>query len=161
MFYDTIDLGGAAGQAGYHASIFAGKIAQLRARRKTVSSPFLWLCLAMHASIVALLVFITEVIMAFSGMVEKAQEALPQVSGAASMGAFTSFNVAGLELMHSLVVPLVLIFTVTNAIAPSFADGGSKYKILHNLAFTAAISGASLIILPTMAGLLFNSASQI
>ena len=98
--------------------------------------------------------------MAFSDMVAKAQEALPSISGAPSMGAFTSFNLAGLELMHSLVVPLVLIFTVANAIAPSFADGGSKYKILHNLGFTAAISGASLIILPTLAGVLFSSAAQ-
>ena len=160
MFYDTIDMGGAAGQAGYQTSLFASKIALLRARRKTVSSPFRWLCLAMHASVVVLLVFITEVIMAFSGMVAKAEETMPSMSGASSMSGFTSFNTVGLELMHSLVLPLVLIFTVANAIAPSVADGGSRYKILHNLGFTAAISGASLIFLPTMADLLFKSAGQ-
>ena len=157
MFYDAIDLGGAAGNAGYQASLFASKVALLRARRKTVSGPFRWLCLTMHGSIIVLLVFITEVIMAFAGMVAKADELMPQVSGSPSMGALTSFNVAGLELMHSLVLPLVLIFTVANAVAPSIADGGSWYKILYNLSFTASVSGASLIFLPKIAETLFTS----
>ena len=157
MFYDAIDLGGAAGESGYQASLFANNVALLRARRKTVSGPFRWLCLAMHASIVVLLVFITEVIMAFAGMVARAEEAMPSVSGAPTASSFTSFNLSGLEVMHSLVLPLILIFTLANAIAPSLADGGSWYKMLHNLGFTAAISGASLILLPTMADMLFKS----
>ena len=155
MFYDAIELGGSAGQAGYQASLFASRIALLRSRRKTVSSPFQWLCIAMHGSIVMLLVFVTEVITAFAEMVTKAQEAMPTVSGTQSMSSFTSFNVSGLEIMSSLVLPLVLIFTVANALAPSIADGGSKYKILNNLAFTAFISGISLIILPKLADSLF------
>jgi len=144
MFYDAIEVGGSAGQAGQRASLFASKIALLRARRRTVSMPFRWLCLTMHASIVVLLIFITEVIMAFAGMVEQANETIPSISGAPSMSSLTSFNLSGLELMHSLVMPLVLIFTVSNAIAPTIAEGGSKLKILNNLAVTAAISGISL-----------------
>ena len=104
-----------------------------------------------------LLVFITEVIGIFGALVAKAVQSMPTVSGSGSMGALTSFNFSGLELMHSLVVPLVLIFTVANAVAPSIADGGSNYKILHNLAITAAISGASLVFLPTLASMLFKS----
>ena len=157
MFFDTIEMGGSPGHAGYQASLYADKISLLRARRKTVSGPFRWLCLAMHASVVVLLVFITEVIMAFAGMIAKAEETLPQVSGSPTLGAFTSFNISGLELLHNLVLPLVVIFTVANAIAPAIADGGSWYKILHNLSFTAAISGACLIFLPAMAGALFKS----
>ncbi len=95
--------------------------------------------------------------MAFAAMVAGAEEAMPKVSGAASASSFSSFNVTGLEVMHSLVLPLVLIFTLANAIAPSLADGGSLYKILHNLGFTAAISGAALILLPVMADMLFKS----
>ncbi len=83
---------------------------------------------------------------------------MPNVTGAPAMNTFTTFNVAGLELMHSLVLPLVVIFTVTNAIAPGIAEGGSWYKIFSNLSITAAISGASLVLLPTMAGMLFTSA---
>jgi len=161
MFYDAIEVGGSAGQAGQQASFFASKVALLRARRRTVSSPFRWLCLAMHSAVVLILVFITEVIMAFAGMVAKAQDAMPTVSGAPSFNAFTSFNLSGLELMHGMVVPLVLIFTVANAIAPSIAEGGSKYKILNNLGFTATISGVSLLLLPALASALFTSVSHI
>ena len=157
MFYDAIDLGGAAGQAGYQASLYASKISRLRARRKTVSGPFRWLCIAMHGSVVVLLVFITEVIMTFAGMVVKAEEVMPQVAGAPSITAFSSFNISGLEIMKSLVLPLVVIFTLANALAPSLADGGSKYKIMYNLAITAAISGASLVFLPALASTLFQS----
>jgi len=169
MFYDTIDMGGAAGQAGYQASLFASRISLLRSRRATVSVPFNWatvsvpfnwLCIAMHGSVVLLLVFITEVIMAFAGMVAIAEGAMPEMSGSASMSSFTSFNISGLELMSSLVIPLVILFTIANAIAPSLADGGSWYKVFYNLGITAAISGASLIFLPTVAHALFKSAQM-
>jgi len=157
MFYDAVDLGGAPDQAGYQTSLFANRIAMLRARRKTVTGPFRWLCLAMHGSVVVLLVFITEVIMAFSSMVTRAQDSMPSVSGAPSMASFSSFNLSGLEIMHTLVIPLVLIFTVANALAPTIADGGSKFKVLYNLAFTAAVSGVSLAFLPSIAAALFQS----
>ena len=157
MFYDTIDLGGSPGHAGYQASLYADNIALLRARRRTVSMPFRWLCLTMHAAIIALLVFITEVVRSFAGMVATAQETMPKVSGAPDAGAFTSFNISGLEMMHALIVPLVLVFTLADAIAPSIADGGSWYKVLQNLSYTAAISGVSLMVLPMMAEALFKS----
>lgn len=157
MFYDAIDMGGAAGQAGYQASLFANRIALLRARRKTVSGPFRWICIVMHGAVVVLLIFVTEVIVAFASMISTAEGIAPDMSGAPSLATFSSFNLSGLELMQTLVLPLVLIYTVINAIVPSIADGGSRYKILYNLGITGAISGASLIFLPTMATTLFQS----
>jgi flagellar protein FlaJ len=161
MFYDAIEVGGSAGQAGQHASAFANQVALLRARRRTVSGPFKWLCITMHAAVVTILVFITEVIVAFGGMVGKAQETMPSVPGTPSMSYFSSFNLSGLEMMHTLVLPLVLIFTVANAIVPALAEGGSKFKILNNLAITGAISGGALLILPVLASTLFNSVARI
>ncbi len=161
MFYDAIEVGGSAGQAGQHASAFANRVALLRARRRTVTGPFKWLCVTMHTAVVVILVFITEVIVAFGGMVGTAQEQMPKVNGAPSMSYFSSFNLTGLEIMHTLVLPLVLIFTVANAIVPCMAEGGSKYKILYNLSITGAISGAALLILPELAHALFTSVSHI
>ena len=160
MFYDAIEVGGSAGVAGQQSAFFASKISLLRARRRTVAMPFRWLCLTMHASVIIILVFITEVIMAFGGMVTKAQEVMPSVEGAPSISSFASFNLSGLELLHGMVIPLVIIFTVANAIAPSIAEGGSRYKIFNNLGITAAISGVSLLILPALANALFTSVSQ-
>lgn len=160
MFYDAIEVGGAAGSAGQQASNYAERIALLRARRRTVSGPFRWLCITMHAAVVVILVFITEVITAFGGMVNRAQETLPSVNGAPSISSLTSFNLSGLEMMHGMVIPLVLVFTFANALVPSLAEGGSKYKILSNLAITGAISGFALIVLPMLASSLFTSISQ-
>ncbi|HJX13478.1 MAG TPA: hypothetical protein VJ377_08130 [Dehalococcoidales bacterium] len=161
MFYDAIEVGGSAGAAGQQAANFANRIALLRAKRRTIAGPFRWLCVTMHAAVVVILIFITEVIFAFGGMVSSAQEAMPTVSGAPSLASFSSFNLSGLELMHTLVIPLVLIFTVANAIVPSVAEGGSKFKILSNLGITGAISGMSLLLLPLLAEALFTSISQI
>jgi flagellar protein FlaJ len=160
MFYDAIEVGGAAGQAGQHAAAYANRIALLRAKRRTISGPFRWLSVTMHAAVVIILVFITEVIVAFGSMVNTAQESMPTVSGAPSITSFSSFNLSGLELMHHMVLPLVLIYTVANAIVPSVAEGGSKMKIFSNLGVTALISGAALIILPALANSLFQSVSK-
>lgn len=160
MFYDAIEVGGSAGQAGQQAAAYANRVALLRARRRTISGPFRYLCLTMHTAVVIILVFITEVIVAFGSMVMTAQEAMPTVSGAPQLSSFSSFNLSGLELMHSMVMPLVLIFTIANAIVPSLAEGGSKYKILSNLGMTAAISGLCLLILPELAESVFKSVAQ-
>ncbi|MBN1177345.1 MAG: archaellar assembly protein FlaJ [Dehalococcoidales bacterium] len=161
MFYDAIEVGGSAGQAGQHAAAFANRVARLRAKRRTITGPFRWLCITMHTAVVIILVFITEVIVAFGSMVSQAQETMPSVPGAPSMSTLSSFNLSGLELMHQLVLPLVLIFTFANAIVPSVADGGSRYKILSNLGITAAISGVCLMVLPALASSLFTSVAQI
>ncbi len=160
MFYDAIEVGGSAGQAGQQASAYADRVALLRARRRTVSGPFRWLCITMHTAVVVILVFITEVITRFGGMVTSAQQNLPSVSGTPSMGSLTTFNLSGLQMMHSMVVPLVLVFTVANSIVPVVADGGSKYKILSNFAITGAISGFALIVLPVLSGALFSSVAH-
>lgn len=157
MFYDSIDVGGDAEQVGYHASLFANKVAMMRARRKSVVSPFRWLCMTMHTAVIALLVFVTEVITIFGNMVGEAESSLPQMSGAPAISAFTSFNIGGLGILHSMVIPLVLIFTVANSLAPTIADGGSWYKVFFNLGIMAAISGLCLAFLPGIAAMLFKS----
>ncbi|HTY81765.1 MAG TPA: type II secretion system F family protein [Dehalococcoidales bacterium] len=160
MFYDAIEVGGSAGQAGQHAAAFANRVAGLRAKRRTIAGPFRWLCIVMHAAVVIILVFITEIIVAFGGMVDTAQNAMPSVSGAPTLSSFSSFNLSGLQLMHHMVLPLVLVFTVANAIVPVVAEGGSKIKILSNLGITSLISGTALIILPILATTLFASVAK-
>ncbi|MDY6918148.1 MAG: hypothetical protein SVP26_09455 [Chloroflexota bacterium] len=160
MFYDAVELGGEPEQAGYHASLFASKIAMLRAQRKTLTSPFRWLCITMHAAIVVLLVFVTEVITIFGSMIAMAQQSMPDLSGGqagANAAAFNTFNFAGLEFMHGMVLPLVLVFTVANALAATIADGGSRWKLLYDLGITGAISGACLVFLPPVAASVFSS----
>jgi flagellar protein FlaJ len=160
MFYDAIEVGGTADEAGKHAALYANRIALLRARRRTVAQPFRWLCVTMHGAIVVILIFITQVIVSFGGMVEKAQESLPRVSGAPAVTSFSSFNLSGLQIMENLIIPLVLIFTIANALVPAVAEGGSKYKILSNLGIMSAISGVALIVLPLLARTVFATVAH-
>lgn len=157
MFCDALELGGEPEHAGYHSSLFASKVAMLRARRKTVSTPFQWLCIAMHSAVVTLLIFITQVITVFGKMIETTSTSMPKISGAPSVSSFASFNFSGLELMNNMVMPLVVVFTIANALAPTIADGGSRYKIFYSLGITAIVSGIGLLILPKAANMLFSS----
>jgi flagellar protein FlaJ len=157
MFYDAIDLGGEPQKAGYHASLFANKLAMLRAKRKTITSPFRWLCVAMHASVVALLIFITEVMGIFGGMLHEATQGVSNMETSATVASLTSFNFGGLEILRSLLLPLVIVLTISDASAPSIAEGGSRYKFCYNFGITALVTGLFMISLPSLATVLFSS----
>ncbi len=111
----------------------------------------------MHAAVIGLLIFIAEVIGIFGEMVATAQESMPASADGPAAGAFTTFNFAGLDIMEGLVFPLVLAFTVGNALAPSIVDGGSRLKALRNMGFTLGVSGFCLVALPFIAKSLFSS----
>ncbi len=160
MFYDAIEVGGSADDAGNEAALFANRLSLLRAHRRTVSSPFRWLCITMHAAIIVILVFITEVIVSFGRLLSQAQTDVPNMGSTRTITSFSSFNLSGLEIMQHLVLPLVIIFTIANAIVPTLAEGGSKYKIFSNLGITAAISGTALLVLPALANQLFTTVSH-
>lgn len=159
MFYDAIDLGGEPQAAGYNASIFTSKIAQLRTKRRAVSGTFRWLCIAMHTAVVALLIFITEIMGIFGELLAGATASISDmsaVSASSTVAGLASFNFGGLQMLSSMLVPLTLVFTVSNALVPTFVEGGSRYKFCYNFAFTAVITGLALIALPPMADMLFN-----
>ena len=110
----------------------------------------------MHAAVIALLVFVSEVMGIFGNMLAGATQDMPDVSGSAVVSNFTSFNLGGLDILRSFMLPLVIVFTITNALAPSIADGGSKYKFCYNFGITAIITGISLLTLPELAKILFQ-----
>jgi len=90
-------------------------------------------------------------------MVAKAEASMPQTDSSVGVSAFTSFNISGLSTLHTLVVPLLIVFTIANALAPYFVDGGSWYKVFFNLGILSAISGIAMICLPQLAAMLFSS----
>jgi archaellum biogenesis protein FlaJ (TadC family) len=89
-------------------------------------------------------------------MVANVEKTLPKTDSAASISTFASFNFSGLAMMQGMVMPMILIFTFANALAPTIAEGGSKYKFMYNLAVTATISGLAMLVLPSLAGVLFS-----
>lgn len=160
MFRDALDLGAQSEQVGKKASAYATTVSTLRSKRKMISKPFSWLTFVMHAAVVLLLVFIVEVMTKFGSMIEGMQEEIRDpgaVSASApSITSYFSFHFAGLELLHTLIPPVVLVLTVVNALAPKLADGGHNYKLFYNLGVTMAISGLSLGVVPILTDIIFG-----
>ncbi|MCL0093668.1 archaellar assembly protein FlaJ [Dehalococcoidia bacterium] len=152
MFRDAMALGAEAEDAGKRASAYAERLGLLRARRKLVSKPFGWLAFSMHAAVVLLLVFVTEVMTKFGGLVGEIESEIP---GAAAAGGFFVFDFAGLHLLNTLVVPVILVLTAVNAVAPKMADGGHNCKLFYNLSITMGMSGACLIMVPHLTAIIF------
>ncbi len=153
MFRDAMALGAEAEDAGKRASAYAVRLGLLRARRKLVSTPFGWLAFTMHGAVILLLVFVTEVMTTFGAMIGTVEADMP---GAAGAGAFFAFDFAGLQLLNALVVPVILVLTVVNAVAPKVADGGHNSKLFFNLSITMGLSGACLIMVPHLTAIIFG-----
>jgi len=158
-FWDGVSMGGDPQEVGNQSSLFAMRVALLRAQRRMVSSSFTWLCIAMHAAIVGLLVFIYEVMLTFSGALQGItgieDEALSEMQGLPSF----TFLLGGsqLELLHSVVIAVIVVLTGANAVAIKVTGGGHSYKFLFYLSITLAISGACFIFIPDVVAMIFGS----
>jgi len=157
-FWDAVSMGGDPQEVGNKSSLFAMKVSLLRAHRRMVSSSFTWLCIAMHAAIAALLVFIYEIMRTFSGALQSMGTEAPASGQVPSLPSFT-FLLGGsqLELLHSMVIAVVIVLTGANAIAIKVTGGGHSLKFIFFLSITLAISGACFVFIPDIVALIFSS----
>jgi archaeal flagellar protein FlaJ len=159
-FWDGITLGGEAQDVGVEASTFATKISLLRAQRSQIASGFTYLTLAMHTVLTGLSVFIYSIFVTFSDLIKtlmpKTDSAASMATNLPSFGLFTQNNTQ-LTLLHFMILTIVFVLTLANAFAIYAVSGGSARKLIFYLAITIAISGAVLVIVPTMASTMFKS----
>ena len=134
MFYDAIEVGGSAGQAGQHASMFANRLALLRARRRTVAQPFRWLVVVMHAAVVLILYLLPK--SAPSGT--RRRRFRPLRMEACPLFPRRQLNLSGPEILASL-LPLVIVFTIQRH-RPALAEAAVNTKDLNRN--TSAISAS-------------------
>jgi len=159
MFWDGVSLGGDPQEVGNRSSLFAMKIALLRARRRMVSSSFSWLCIAMHATIVTLLVFIYQIMLTFATAVQGAQSLEPGEMGIVATLPSFQFLLGDtqLNMLYLMVVVVIAVLTGANAVAIKVTGGGHNYKYLFYLSIMLAISGASFIFVPQVVSMVFGS----
>lgn len=156
MFHDATRLGGDPEEVGERSSLLAMSLDFLRAKRGQVSSSFILLVIGMHAALVALLLFVIQVITIFSKTVEGVYT--DAVAGApAKMLEVFSFSFDKVGILKTLVMPVILVLAVSNAFAIKAADGGSRYKLFAYLGVTLGISGAALVFVPIVAEKIFAS----
>ncbi len=155
IFMDGITFGGDAEEVGSKTSLLTLKVNFMREKRLGVASSFKWLAIAMHVVIVFLLIFVIEVVSGFGDMVQAA--GLQDIaSGGSSVGAAISFNFANLAFLRWLLIPVVLVMSVVNAIAPQVAEGGHGHKMFYNLGITLFTGGMAMVIAPRLASMIFQ-----
>jgi len=160
IFRDAVELGADPGTAGDQASMFAMKVALLRQRRKLVSSGFSWLTMIMHAVTTGLMIFIVGVLAVFAGAIQSISDL--QTGGGMPLPTFGFFgNTTQLELFHTLVIMVILVFTVANAFAIRAAGGGHHYKFLFYFGLLAGMSGLAILLTPHVVGLALGTMAPI
>lgn len=156
MFNDAARLGGDPQEVGERASLLATTLDFLRAKRAQVSSSFTFLAFGMHGAIVALLVFVVQVITLFAKVVEGVYTQSVAEAQAKAVEVF-SFSFDSVRLLEVLTLPCILVMSVATAFAVKAADGGNNYKLCSYLAVTLGLSGMGLVIVPGLVDGIFSS----
>ena len=156
MFNDAARLGGDPEEVGDRSSLVATTLDFLRAKRAQVSSSFTFLALGMHGAIVALLVFVVQVITLFAKVVEGVYTQSVAEAQTKAVEVF-SFSFDSVRLLETLTLPCILVMSVATAFAVKAADGGNNYKLFSYLAVTLGLSGMGLVIIPGLVDGIFSS----
>ena len=158
MFHDATRLGGDPEEVGERSSLLAMSMDFLRAKRGQVSSSFNWLAMGIHASLVGLLVFVTEIVTTFGKIVAGVYEEAVADAPNRSMDVF-SFSFGNVHILNNLTLPCLLILAVTTAFAVNSTDGGTRQRLYLYLAVTLGMSGFAMVVVPQITTMLFSSVS--
>jgi len=156
IFYSAITMGGDPERVGYLCSLFTSTTAQLRAKRRLVSSTFSGLTLVMQAVVAGLMIFVLEVINNFVALMNEVmmpEETAADAASAAPVNmnlAFVLFTPEQLRFLTIMTVAMVVLLAIVSAVAIISADGGYKLKTAFFLALAWVISGVCFLVVPPM-----------
>jgi hypothetical protein len=159
---EGIRLGGDPAVVGMLASEFATKVTLLRQTRNLIGSTFMFVVLPMHAALLGIMLFVTEVVRVFGTEITKVQDAnldseLVREAGVSQAITFASPDMGFIGLFVSL---MILLLTFANAFAPYAAAGGHRFKLFVYLSGTLLISGIAMLVIPEIVQNLFKSVSE-
>ncbi len=159
IFWDGVRVGGDTERVSTAAADFAMKIWLLRADRKLVSSTFSFVAVPMHAVLIFILLFITEVVQIFGGEIGRVQGDSLKGGVAAEAGVNDAllFQFSSLEFIPVFVGTVCLMLTAANAFAPYAATGGHRYKLCLYGAIMMLITGFAFIVIPHMVQAVFEN----
>jgi flagellar protein FlaJ len=160
IFRDATILGGQPQAVGNSASAFAMQIALLRAKRQLIDSGIMWLTIVMHLVLSVLVVFVYQILLSFSGLLEQVMPGGDSGSmitaGLPSFGLLASDSMA-LQLLHFMIILVVIVLAFANATAVFATAGGHVFKLSYYLSFTLSISGAAITFVPSLVKTMFLS----
>jgi flagellar protein FlaJ len=163
-FWDTIKLGGDPDQIGFLSSLFALKISLMRENRKLVSQTFMYLMVPLHAVLIAILLFVTEVMVVFAQQLNNIQsQALtntdPTTTGGMDVTNVLAFASPDIGFIRGFALVVTIVLTVVDTWAPHATSGGHHHKVWLYAAIMLLMSGIALMFVPHVVGGLFQSVS--
>jgi flagellar protein FlaJ len=162
IFSDGIKVGGDPAAVGELASSFGQKVALLRASRSLVSNSFAFVVVPMHAALLGIILFVTEVVLIFGGKIAEVQEQNLDSDLIAEAGVSNAIVFAAPDagFIRFLVVISIIMLTAANSFAPYAASGGHRYKIFNFAVIMTLISGVFYIVIPEVVQGLFASVAE-
>jgi flagellar protein FlaJ len=159
IFWDGVRVGGDTEKVATLSSEFALKIWLLRADRKLVSTTFSWVAVPLHAVLMAILLFITEVVQVFGAELGRVQQQSLEggVAAEAGVGDILLLQFASLDFIPMFVGVVAIMLTAANSFAPYAATGGHRLKLCLYAAIMMAISGVALLVVPHLVQAVFEN----
>jgi flagellar protein FlaJ len=146
------------------SSLFALKISLMRENRKLVSQTFMYLMVPLHAVLIAILLFVTEVMVVFATQLNNIQtQALtntdPTTTGGIDVTNVLAFASPDIGFIRGFALVVTLVLTVVDTWSPHAAAGGHHHKVWLYAAVMLLMSGLALMFVPHVVGGLFHSVS--
>ena len=162
IFWDGARAGGNVEKVSKLATELSLKIYLLRQDRKLVATTFMFVVIPLHAVLMAILLFVTEVVQVFGAELAKVQEQSLEGGVAAEAGVSDAllFQFPALEFVPVFVGTVGLMLTAANAFAPYAATGGHKLKLCLFGAIMMIISGLALIFIPHLVQAIFENVAS-
>jgi flagellar protein FlaJ len=161
IFSESINLGGDPAAVGALSSAFALKISLFRASRALVGTTFAFVIVPMHAALLMILLFVTEVVRVFGAKIAEVQSDNLNSDIVREAGVSTSiaFAAPDMQLIGGFVSVMVLMLTLVNSFAPYAASGGHRFKICLYASVMMVLTGIALLAVPAIVQGLFRSVS--
>jgi archaeal flagellar protein FlaJ len=166
IFRDSIKLGGNPSEVARVVSTSMLEQTLLREKREMLATGFIVLLIPMHVAMVAIFIFLYQILLTMSHAVTAVMASFDQVSDAmssttASMGGSMSGMVNIFvnfpeDKMGTYIAIVLLIITVANIMAGKIVKGGANYLYYAFGSILFSLTGILLIVTPFIVEMLFQ-----
>ncbi len=162
IFWDGIRVGGDAAVVGVLAAKFAQKVSLLRQTRGLVANTFMFVVVPMHAALLAILLFVTQVMRIFGEQLSAVQDENlnSDIVREAGVSGVITFAAPDLALINIFVSTAIILLTVANSFAPYAASGGHKFKFFGFAAVMMLMAGVAMLTIPPVVQGLFQHVAE-
>ncbi|KKG15608.1 flagellar assembly protein FlaJ [Methanosarcina sp. 2.H.T.1A.6] len=163
VFVDAVNFGGNAEVVGELVSSSNLELVLLRMKRERISKGFTSLVIPLHVAMVALLLFIGQILTIFSTIIsslfaqfdvtDSELSGLPTSMGSMNLGIFGGVP---LDLLNQFVIIVIIILTIANILAIVAVKGGPMYLVIYYSIPIFILSGVLMIITPPLVKMAFS-----